>query len=145
MYLNLGEYENAIVALNQPLNNQVPEAIVLTGMCYEKMGEYDLALSFYSDHLKLAQDPNVMLRLGYVYAAQGEMTYALETFQQCLENLGDDRTNPVLYYNIAQIYIQQGEYEKALETAAEGNLAYPSDTSLRQTLADLQAYQNSTG
>lgn len=126
------------------------ESIAIMKMEQEKWGEakglfekvikgYEKKLS--KTHVYLAQ---VYPSLGICYAHMLDYTAALQCYEKALEINGDIISGPtesyLAYYNIASIYANYGDYEKALEYAMDAYRSIlknnPYDTYLVETILD---------
>ncbi len=96
---------------------------LFSGICYEEMGSWELALRFYHQLLEFSIQENLpkgqidaLRRIGRIYDHQGKWDLALEKYQKCLEILDSHpipNTYSRIYNNIGLIYFQKGEYETA--------------------------------
>ena len=120
-----GEYRQALSALQaiqKDLGELTPQKEIDSEMasCYSMSGDYEKAISLYTDVLK--QDPTnatIQNNLALCYTRIGDYTRSLAMQEQALRLTPH---NPELLTNIATTYFQQGNYAQALqmnERAAE--------------------------
>ncbi len=107
------KYEEAIENLNRALdlsqgtNDKFLEnkIYVNRGAAYQKLLNYDAALSDYSKAIQLNDNnPNVFLYRGYLYYQTNEYEEALRDFDIVIEI---DPENPFAYYNRGMIHLKQ--------------------------------------
>ena len=93
------------------------------GMKYLEAGEYEEAIVAFTAAIEIdPKNAEAYACRGQTYILSGEteenLSFALADFEQALEL---DETNAVSYYlAIADVYIRQGDYDKALEILNEG-------------------------
>jgi len=111
--IHKGKFKDAIEDLNRALdlaqgtNDKLFEnkIYVNRGAAYQKLFEYDAALSDYSKAIQLNDNnPNVYLYRGYLYYQTNEYEEALRDFNIAIEI---DPANPFAYYNRGMIYLKQ--------------------------------------
>lgn len=118
---NKGKYANAVAEL-QKLYRESPRSAdrfaisTFIGICTSRMGLYQEAISNYSKALVIQEHSSVLSNMGSCYQALGDMENATECFKRAIRA---DSANANPYNNLAQLYIQLGEYELALPYAEE--------------------------
>ena len=92
------------------------------GGIYDKMGNLDDALLYYSRSLSLTRDLGDrrmqaanLNNIAAIYRAKGELDKALGYYEESLRLQTDEKGKAPTYNNIANIYYQKGNYQKAVE------------------------------
>jgi len=110
--INNKRYDKAIEDLNRALdltqgkNDKILEnkIYVNRGAAYQKLTEYDAALSDYSKAISLStKNPNVYMYRGFLYYQTQDYNEALKDFNLVIEI---DPENPIAYYNRGMIYLK---------------------------------------
>lgn len=92
-----------------------------TALCYDDLGQYREAIEQYSYALQIRENTTLASNLGICYERTGNKTSAIEAYERAIRA---DGKNPYPYNNLAQFYIRELEFEKALsyaQTAVELN------------------------
>jgi tetratricopeptide (TPR) repeat protein len=94
----------------------------LIGVIYERMGDLDNAMPYYSKSLSLAQDLGdtrmqaiALNNIAGIYKKKDELDKALGYYEESLRLKTDEKEKAPTYNNIATVYYQKGDYQKALE------------------------------
>lgn len=95
--------------------------LTFTALCHSRQGRWEDAIREYTSALQIREHSTVASNLGNCYLSLGRHNEALDAF---LRAVRADDSNANAYNNIAQLYIQLGEYEDAMvyaEAALERN------------------------
>lgn len=85
-----------------------------TAICYDEMRQYEKAAEEYEKAYDLQINSTVASNLGLCYQQLGQYDKATRAYRDAIDA---DPKNAYPYNNLAQLYIRQEEYEKALEHA----------------------------
>lgn len=88
--------------------------LAFTGLCYDRMGRYEDAITQYTTALQCREHSTVASNMGSCYLNLGRNAEAIECFKRAIRA---DNTNPNAHNNLAQLYIEMGEFEEALPWA----------------------------
>lgn len=99
--------------------------------CLEKDGRYDEALSLILESLDLidnngiskAQRAKNMVDLARIYRQTNQIDKSLEVYRNALaisQKEDDHATSGVIYMNMGNVYVQDGRYDRALESFYKG-------------------------
>ena len=121
-------YYQSIASIFTTLNHQDKISSEFTdrlGMLLDSMGEYDRALVYFQEALRIAKaigdkrgEGTTLNNISQIYDAQGDYTTALEYLKQSLEirqAIGNRLGEGTTLNNIGQIYQARGDYTTALE------------------------------
>lgn len=122
MLYHVGNYNEAIVALEKVNWKQNQDAAWYLGMSYEAMGDYNYAASVYNSGIEGSTNPALYNQLGLCQLKRGAYAEALEAFQKGLE-CEDTSVKQSLRFNEAVAY----EYLADFKTAASLMEAYLRD------------------
>lgn len=144
-YSNAGQTDAANELLNQLVGIKPDKArnMMVIGRAYFYKQEYDKA----KEYLKMAYDGNCKESLyysGVLAVAQEEYDTAIDYFQKYIKENKDDLKVEV-YHQLAQIYMQQEEFDKAQSMLTKG-ISYGASTAaqeLKKTQVILLEKQNS--
>ncbi|PSO56865.1 MAG: photosystem I assembly protein Ycf3 [Cyanobacteria bacterium QH_8_48_120] len=106
-----------------PTNQKAKEAFTYyrDGMSAQADGEYAEALDNYYAALELEEDPNdrsyILYNVGLIHTSNGEYEKALDYYHQAIDI---NPRMPQALNNVAVIFHQQGEKEKAAGNSQEG-------------------------
>jgi tetratricopeptide (TPR) repeat protein len=126
-YYNIGElnlaYEIAKKAENLALNKTERMHIYsLIGSILHQMDCFDEAFIYYNASLLIAKELNntkgeasILNNIAGTYKATGQLDEALKCYQISLDLEPDDSEKSTVYNNIALIYEQKGNHQKAIE------------------------------
>jgi CHAT domain-containing protein/tetratricopeptide (TPR) repeat protein len=125
-------YENSANAEQKNRTSRLLHVITAfhwAGFCYQQVGQYDQALTFYQQSLTLAQklerDVEICANLnniGMLYQAWGQYDTALEYFSQALglnRKLNREADIAMNLSNIGTLYKDWGQYDTALEYSSQ--------------------------
>jgi len=136
LYVESGQEDAADELLSQivSLKPNKPENMLAIGRAYYHRHEYDRA----KDYLNMAYDGNLsesLYYLGVLSATLKEYDNAIDFFQTYIKESKKD-LNVDAYYQLAQVYMEQEEYEKAQSMIAKG-ISY-GNTAATQNLKKTQ-------
>ena len=125
----LGEYDTAKTYLEQArASSSDYKSSSLLGQTYEKLGDYNYAVSVYESFIASDQSrPEVYNRLGLCRMEMGNYQEALAAFQQGLM-LQDTAMAQSLSYNEIVAYEYLGQFRKAAVLMENYLQKYPTDT-----------------
>jgi len=139
IYRHNKEHEKSLVEYKKVLGLVKDDKKVESEICreiaqvYVEQGEYGKALEEADKAVSL--DPgnlNAYMTLGNIYRHNKEHEKSLVKYKKVLELAkGDKKVESEIYGEIAQVYVEQGEYDKALEEA---------DKAARLDSGNLKAY-----
>ncbi|MCX7995403.1 MAG: tetratricopeptide repeat protein [candidate division WOR-3 bacterium] len=123
----LAVYEQALrLAAHSSDRAKIYNAIADT---YQRISDYERALEFYNESLKLLVDNEELkletwLGIAWIYYLKGDMRQARELLEQILESINIKGTSSVdtrkklarVYNQLGSIYSHTGEYEKSFES-----------------------------
>lgn len=128
--INLKETENALHFINRYLElcntkdtfEDYIRGTILKADCYAKKQDFELAITIYTDSIKLFEDAYNPL-LGYIYNNLGEISMKINSFTQALqyfdkaqlviEKSAMERISHTLIHK-AELYLQNNDYDEAL-------------------------------
>jgi len=108
------------------------------GMIYVERELLDLAINAYSEGISRDTNNNVWpLRhnLANLYRSQGRFEKAIQYYEDAIA-ISIDSTPP--YLQLAQIYLDQKDYSKAIEVLERASFAIPGNMQIRQYLFQLR-------
>lgn len=124
---------------------RLPEEEVIKfalGEVYYSMADYQNAIKYYEMLTTLGYDEVsgtlISVRLGSCYVMIGEYEKALAYLEEALTLKAD----PEVYYQIGLVYVQQEEYDKAIEPLTKAKELDPSLSSVYILLAETYERQN---
>jgi tetratricopeptide (TPR) repeat protein len=92
------------------------------GLNYEKKGDLDNALFYYSKSLYLAKilgnremEASGLSNIANIFRKKGDLNRALEYYEESLRLKTDEKGKATTYNNIALIYLNKGNYKRAIE------------------------------
>jgi tetratricopeptide (TPR) repeat protein len=92
------------------------------GLNYEKKGDLDNALFYYSKSLNLAKilgnremEASGLSNIANIFSKKGDLNRALEYYEESLRLKTDEKSKAPTYNNIALIYLDIGNYKRAIE------------------------------
>ena len=133
VYLKRGELSRALEAFKQAVAIDAAwgAAYIGLGEVYLKQGNFgDAAEAYkYATRLKSNGDPGAFLGLGKVYVRQKRLDVALTAIEKAIEIQAD---NTEAHYQLTQIYIKQGEKEKAAAAISFFKVLRETDPLLEQ-------------
>jgi len=112
-------------------------------LCYDELRAYKAAIPLYETALTFRENSTAASNLGICYQEIGDYKEALSAYEFAVR-IDPDNAYPL--NNIAQLYIRQGEYKKALEYAVKASelneRMYQSYTAQAICYAMLEDYEN---
>lgn len=127
-YMALARYNESVLALKKVVNDYAPSTITNTAKSYlafvfDQLGEYDKAIKIMNKLLQ--QSKNDDLKIHY-YSIQASTFRKMEKYEQAKKlirlgmNLADSEAKKqMLRQKLAQIYLSEGAYEKAVHLYRE--------------------------
>ncbi|MCK5176302.1 MAG: tetratricopeptide repeat protein, partial [Candidatus Aenigmarchaeota archaeon] len=107
------------------LDDQNPIYLNAYGLLLHKLGQYDKAIEYYNNSLKISfkifeEDylgvAQIYNNLGGAYKSKGEYDKAIEYLEKAVKILEEDHPDvAVSYNNLGEVYRLKGEYDKAIE------------------------------
>lgn len=126
----------AAMAIELNSTKQIVDTKVNTGLIMKRGGDYDSALNYFNDALKLSRDKGykkgmsmALQEVGVVHSDKSNYPLAEGYFQEALEiqiALGDQKGLASLLKNFGIIYMDQGYYHTALDYAQRALTIYES-------------------
>lgn len=120
-YLEADKFELALTEFHRSLqeNPQNKWAFYYLGVTSDKLGKLDDAEKYYSEAIDIDSGfSEAYNALGVVYSKQKKWKEAIKNFQKALENkLYSTRYIP--YLNMGDVYMNQPDYERAVEAYRE--------------------------
>ncbi len=120
-YLEVGRHELALTEFQRSLQENPDNkwANYYLGVTYDKLGKPVEAEKYYSDAIDIDSGfSEAYNALGVVYSKQQKWKDAIKNFQKALENkLYSTRYIP--YVNMGDVYMNQGDYPKAVAAYTE--------------------------
>ncbi|MEO8606235.1 MAG: tetratricopeptide repeat protein [Chloroflexota bacterium] len=117
VYINQGDYEQAITYLNQSIAVCTVNCYLdylERGIAYGQSGNQDAAIADYSKSIELNPDDySGYYSRGYIYISQANYEAALDDFNHAIPLCTQDCHNP--YFLRGLIYGQFGDYEKSID------------------------------
>jgi tetratricopeptide (TPR) repeat protein/rRNA processing protein Gar1 len=126
-YIAIGEFKLALEHMKraESLTSNKKDLMYIyswIGSIYQKMGNLDDALLYYSRSLSLARDlgsrsgqATLLNNIAGIYKDKGELGKALDYYEESLRLKTDEKEKAIIYNNIALIYVDKGNYQKAVE------------------------------
>lgn len=120
-YLEVGRHELALTEFQRSLQENPDNkwAHYYLGVTYDKLGKPAEAEKYYSEAIDIDSDfSEAYNALGVVYSKQQKWKDAIRNFQKALDNkLYSTRYIP--YLNMGDVYMSQGNHQKAVEAYTE--------------------------
>lgn len=120
-------YGNQAYALGKQLNIKrgLSKPLSFIGLANAYQGDYKTAFQFHQDAIRVAEEQNDTIQLGYCYNnlgrlffEQGDLTRAYNNFIKChdiFENTNEDVGKAYVARSLSNLYKSQGDYAKALK------------------------------
>jgi CHAT domain-containing protein/Tfp pilus assembly protein PilF len=145
-YLTLGDHTQALshyergLALVPPTDKDLRQAILQgLGVLHRRQGNYELALDYYQQSLRLAEEIGskdslslTLNNLGMTYRLQGKPDLALAHYQRALalsEETGVKGRQGMILNNIGIIHRARGQYDQAIK-------AFEQSLKLRESIGE---------
>lgn len=123
----LGNNEKAIEELGQAVEAGNTEALIYTGMAWEKLEDREAALESYEKYLENnSKSGEVYNRIGLCRMEEGDFKGALESFQAGIET-GDTEGMEELLFNEIAAYEYLGDFAAARDRMASFVEKYPEN------------------
>jgi len=136
VYKKLGEYDNALIYIDELLNicdcdtniNLYIISIILKCNCYLKKKDYHLALTIYFDILNNFSE-NIGVHLGLIYNNIGCIYYELNEINKSIDyfnrsisfrKVHDIKNLNCSIIDMSSAYVKENSYDKAIELLYEG-------------------------
>jgi CHAT domain-containing protein len=120
-----GNYELALEYYQKASNGW------LIGRTHAMLGNYDLALENFQKALTVSPEVKSMnastaTEFAHVYLMRGDFDLAMKYYQQALKDAADNEfwTKTAALNGMAEIYLRQGDYPRALEAASRAVAAF---------------------
>jgi tetratricopeptide (TPR) repeat protein len=109
------------------MTNTADLAKAYAGICYKSMGEYEKAISYLKDFNKKDQalTPSIKGAIGDCYLGMGNKEEALSFFKKAAAT-NNEIISPLYLERAGLIYIDLGDYKKAVSTFEEIKNKYPN-------------------
>lgn len=136
VYKKLGEYDNALIYIDELLNicdcdtniNLYIISIILKCNCYLKKKDYHLALTIYFDILNNFSE-NIGVHLGLIYNNIGCIYYEINEIDKSIDyfnrsisfrKVHDIKNLNCSIIDMSLVYVKENSYDKAIELLYEG-------------------------
>lgn len=127
IYINAGEYRKAIADFSSLAESgwATPDVYRYIGLCYERMGQCDLAFEYYKRGISLfpEQDAGLYVLSGFCYLENGNKRAAEDNFITTLEI--EEKTGETKWTPYALLGL--GSWDKAIESIDSIIKEYPQD------------------
>ena len=123
---HIGQYNQAVLALEKVDNKKYKDAALYLGMSYEAMGDYNYAASVYNTASGDSTNPMLYNQLGLCQLKRGAYAEALEAFTKGLE-CEDTSMRQSLRFNEAVAYEYQADFKTAKALFESYLKDYPND------------------
>jgi tetratricopeptide (TPR) repeat protein len=123
---HIGEYNQAVLALEKVDRKKYKDAALYLGMSYEAMGDYNYAASVYNTASGDSTNPMLYNQLGLCQLKRGAYAEALEAFTKGLE-CEDTSMRQSLRFNEAVAYEYQADFKTAKALFEAYLKDYPND------------------
>ena len=130
MYMNWHRYDKAIEYYQNALqiDPNYKLAVNQLAYCYAYANDFENSLAMLEKYKALASDePNPYDSMGEIYSILGELEKADENFQEALEH---DPSFIATHNHLANLYLDQGHYQRALEKYQK-NVALTSNAAIK--------------
>jgi tetratricopeptide (TPR) repeat protein/TolB-like protein len=131
-FLATDQYDNAMEIFEQCLEQSttfgnkkmIAHSLDKIGVIYDHKGNYEKAMYYHIQSLKILEEQNDMTRagslnwIGRIYGWTGDYDVALDYFEKALElshKLQDEADIAYCFYLIGSNYSEKGDYHKAIE------------------------------
>ncbi len=117
-YIDVGDSDRAITVWRKAVKAK-PEDLNLRAKLADLLygqGKREEALAVLKDAVDLFDTPQAWRLLSNHYRARGDSTAAREALEQAMERTRE--VSPALQFSLADLYIEEGDYEKAREIAS---------------------------
>lgn len=138
-YLNHKDYDKALNAFLKllPKHKENWNVNYLLGQTYNGLNEFELSLIYMNNALDLKDDiVDIYNSLGIIYMNTGNIRKAMDIFNLGIAKLEEEYT---LYFNRGLLYVQEGEYEKALKDIEYASNLNPEDERVKSYLEQLKS------
>ncbi len=115
-----GDYEEAHEAYKQSLRYNPDRWITLNNLAYllsDRMGRHREALPYARRAVRLADDPNALDTLGWIYVGLGEHTKGIAELSRAVRLAPQA---PLFYYHLGEAYRRDGQFDQAREVLENG-------------------------
>ncbi|MBE5888920.1 MAG: tetratricopeptide repeat protein [Lachnospiraceae bacterium] len=127
---NNGRYASAIkkfekLRLQCQTTDDIYAVTTFQAICYNRLQHYQKAIELYQDATHLRPNSTLISNMGNCYSNLGLPEEAVDSYHQAIKV---DPQNILPYNNLAQLYVQMGEYTKAADFAKQAlniNAKYP--------------------
>lgn len=144
-YFQLGDLPKAAAAYRKASRlgeAENPAVLFNLGAVLYRLGQYGEAVAVYQRALRL--EPNnssAWLYLGEAYQRTGDWVGAQRALEKVLASVDAD---VAAVYQLAEIFVQQKNYSRAIQVAKEGLSRFPAENDLWFYLGDLQRLNQSS-
>lgn len=108
--------------------NENVDELLVTAKSYEQQGYYLDAIRVYEKALKIKKnDTNILRKMALDYYAMGDEKDFVDTAEKVLSLTGGDRD---MYISLGYLYLEKGDYKKALSYIIEGKEKFPYNDEL---------------
>lgn len=128
IHYDLGNYQEAKDYLDKKMDRENADQLLLLGQIHEKLGDFNYAISLYTQFLNSHQDnAKVYNQLGLCRLDAGESEAALEAFEKALE-VEDSTMTQNLQFNKIVAYEHMGDFTTAASLMGQYLKEYPDDS-----------------
>jgi len=129
--MRMDRIKESITAFTRALeiySDDDPSVLVNIATCYSKLPDYDKAIEYYLETLRIDPDflryPSLNHEFGFSYVGAGMIEEARTVFENQL--IGDNDQKALALRSLALLSMFQGKYSEAINEIHESNLIYKS-------------------
>jgi len=101
-----------------------------------RRGQMDTAVTLMEQLVRVRRSPQMMVELGRLYQRAGRMQQALTLTQDIIQGVYGSPPGDAFGF-LAELHVQMGQLDKAIDILRRGTVSYPQLSSLREKLIDV--------